>query len=182
MILSAKEWDISPLFHVCMRQIYTERLSDRMSKIEQLTVELAEPFAVQIGCEVIEAEYKKEGSEYYLRVYIDREDGYVSIDDCEHVSRALEAELDRLDPIKDAYYLEVCSPGIDRALKRDKDFVRFMESDVDVKFFAPVGGKKEYTGKLVGYENGKVTLECEDGSEMVFDKGDAAYIKLAVKF
>lgn len=83
-----------------------------MSKIEQLTQELAEPIAKQIGCEVIEAEYKKEGSDYFLRVYLDREDGGVDLDACEYVSRRLEAELDRLDPIKEAYYLEVCSPGL----------------------------------------------------------------------
>lgn len=106
-----------------------------MSKIEQLTQELAAPIAEQIGYEVIEAEYKKEGGEYYLRVYLDREDGSVDLDACEYVSRRLEEELDRLDPIQDAYYLEVCSPGIDRPLKRDKDFVRFLGSEVDVKFF-----------------------------------------------
>lgn len=154
-----------------------------MSKIELLAAELAQPFAKEIGCEIIEAEYKKEGSDYYLRVYLDKEDDYVSIDDCEHVSRLLEAKLDEIDPIKEAYYLEVCSPGIDRALKRDKDFVRFMEYDVDVKFFAPRDGKKEYCGRLVAYDDGKVTIEPEDGGDnIVFDKSDAVYIKLAVKF
>lgn len=153
-----------------------------MSKIEQLAYELAVPFAQQIDCEVIEAEYKKEGGEYYLRIYIDKESGHVSIDDCEFVSRRLEAELDRLDPIKEAYYLEVCSPGIDRALKRDKDFMRFMGHDVDVKFFAPHGGKKEICGKLASYENGCVTVEEDDGSVLTFEAQEAAYIKLAVKF
>lgn len=155
---------------------------DIMSKIEQITVKLAEPIAAQIGCEVIEAEYKKEGSDYHLRVYIDKEDGYVGIDDCEYVSRALETELDKADPIKDAYCLEVCSPGLDRQLKRDKDFVRFMNCDVDIKLFAAYNGKKEYTGVLVGYDNGAVRAECDDGSVIEFNKNDAAYIKLAVKF
>lgn len=153
-----------------------------MSKTEQLAYELALPFAEQIGCEVIEAEYKKEGGEYYLRIYLDREDGSVSIDDCETVSRKLEAELDRIDPIKEAYYLEVCSPGIDRALKREKDFVRFTGHDVDVKFFAPHDGRKELCGKLASYDNGIVTVEEDNGTKTVFDVKDTAYIKLAVKF
>lgn len=152
-----------------------------MSKIEQLTQELAEPIAKQIGCEVIEAEYKKEGSDYFLRVYLDREDGGVDLDACEYVSRRLEAELDRLDPIKDAYYLEVCSPGLDRPLKRDKDFERFLGSAVEVKFFAAHDGKKELEGTLAGYADGMVTVEC--GSETItFPKSEAAYVRLAVQF
>lgn len=152
-----------------------------MAKVEQLARELAEPIAQQIGCEVLDAEYKKEGSDYYLRVYLDREDGGVDLDACEYVSRRLETELDRLDPIKDAYYLEVCSPGLDRPLKRDKDFERFLGSDVEVKFFAPRDGKKEFEGVLAGYKDGVVTLEI--GKECIqFPKTDAAYIRLAVKF
>lgn len=152
-----------------------------MSKIEELTQELATPIAQQIGCEVIEAEYKKEGSDYYLRVYLDREEGGVDLDACEFVSRRLEEELDRLDPIKDAYYLEVCSPGLDRPLKRDKDFARFMGADVEVKLFASKDGKKEFDGVLTGYEDGTVTVTC-GGKELSFSKKDAAYVRLAVKF
>ena len=152
-----------------------------MSKIEQLTQELAAPIAEQIGYEVIEAEYKKEGGEYYLRVYLDREDGSVDLDACEYVSRRLEEELDRLDPIQEAYYLEVCSPGIDRPLKRDKDFVRFLGSEVDVKFFAPHDGKKELSGTLAGYADGVVTVSC-GGGEVSFPKTEAAYVRLAVRF
>ena len=153
-----------------------------MSKIEKLVFDLAAPNAEQIGCEVIEVEYKKEGSDYFLRVYIDKETESVGINDCEYVSRALESEIDKLDPIKEAYFLEVCSPGIDRALKRDKDFVRFIESEVDVKLFAPRDNKKEFCGVLKAYDGTNVTIELEDKSELVFDKNDAAYIKLAVRF
>lgn len=153
-----------------------------MSKIEQIVYELAAPIAVQFGCEVIEVEYKKEGSDYYLRVYIDKDEESVGIDDCEKVSRALDSELDRVDPIKEAYMLEVCSPGIDRELKRDKDFVRFMGCDVDVKFFAPHDGKKEFCGVLKDYDGKNITIETDDGQTIVYDKNDAVYTRLAVKF
>lgn len=153
-----------------------------MSKIEKMVFDMAEPFAKEIGCEVIETEYKKEGSDYYLRIYIDKESGSIGTDDCEYVSRKVEIELDREDPIKDSYILEVCSPGIDRELKREKDFVRFMGNDVDIKFYAPRDGKKEYCGKLIAYDNGKVLVECENKKVISFNKNDVVYIKLAVKF
>ncbi len=153
-----------------------------MSKVEQIAYELASPIAEQIGCEVIEAEYKKEGSDYFLRIYIDKETQSVGIDDCEYVSRALEVELDKIDPIKEAYYLEVCSPGIDRVLKRDKDFERFMGSEVDIKFFAQRDGKKEFCGVLIGYDGTNVTVELENSGKMTYDKNDAVYTRLAVKF
>lgn len=153
-----------------------------MNKIEQIAYDLAVPIAEQIGCEVIEAEYKKEGSDYYLRIYIDKLTESVGIDDCEYVSRAVEAELDKVDPIKEAYYLEVCSPGIDRELKRDKDFARFMGSEVDVKFFAPKDGRKEFCGVLEEYKAPVVSVRLENGETLEFDKKDAVYIKLAVKF
>lgn len=153
-----------------------------MSKVEQIAYELASPIAEQIGCEVIEAEYKKEGSDYFLRIYIDKETQSVGIDDCEYVSRALEVELDKIDPIKEAYYLEVCSPGIDRVLKRDKDFERFMGSEVDIKFFAQRDGKKEFCGVLIDYDGKNVTVELDNKEKLVYDKNDAVYTRLAVKF
>ncbi len=153
-----------------------------MSKIEQIAYELASPIAEQIGCEVIEAEYKKEGSDYFLRIYIDKETQSVGIDDCEYVSRALEVELDKIDPIKEAYYLEVCSPGIDRVLKRDKDFKRFMGSEVDIKFFAQRDGKKEFCGVLIDYDGTNVMVELDNKEKLIYNKNDAVYTRLAVKF
>lgn len=154
-----------------------------MSKIEKLAFELACPIAAQIGCEVVETEFKKEGGSYFLRVYIDREDGSVGIDDCEYVSKRFSDAIDSIDPISEPYYLEVCSPGLDRKLKRDKDFLRFCGHEVDVKLYAPQDsiGAKEFCGTLTDYADGIATIEV-DGKPIKIDKKDAVWIKPAVKF
>jgi len=152
-----------------------------VSKSEQIVYDIALPFAEQIGCEVAEVEFVKEGSDYYLRVYIDRIDGSVAIDDCEYVSTQLSEELDKQDPISQAYYLEVCSPGIDRKLKREKDFVRFMGSEVDVKLYAALDGSKELSGILTGFADGIATIES-GGKSVEINQQDAVWIRLAVKF
>ncbi len=151
-----------------------------MSKTEELVYALAEPFAAEIDCEVLEVEYKKEGTDYFLRVYLDRETG-VDMDACAYVSERLSAALDAADPIKDAYFLEVCSPGIDRALKRDKDFVRFAGRKVDVKLYATKDGLKEFCGVLLEKDGDVVTVEHE-GKTVCFNTEEAAFIKLAIEF
>jgi len=151
-----------------------------MSKTEELVFSLAEPFAAEIGCEVLEVEYKKEGSDYFLRVFLDREEG-VDMDACAYVSERLSVALDEKDPIREAYFLEVCSPGIDRALKRDKDFVRFAGKKVDVKLYAAKDGAKEFCGVLLGKEENTVTVEL-NGKNISFLYEEAAYIKLAIEF
>lgn len=152
-----------------------------MSKIEEIIFGMAQKIADGFGFEIADIEYKKEGSDYFLRVYIDKEEGYIGIDDCEKVSKELSDKLDEKDPIKEAYILEVCSPGLDRKLKRDKDFVRFMGSEVDVKVFKPIDGKKEFSGVLLAYDDGVATIECENNKYNI-KKDEAVYIKLAVKF
>lgn len=152
-----------------------------MSKTEQAVFEIASKIAEPMGYEIIETEYKKEGSDYFLRVYIDKEDSYIGIDDCEKVSKLLSEELDKSDPISEAYYLEVCSPGIDRKLKRDKDFIRFTGSEVDVKLYAPQDGIKEFSGVLEQYDSGYATIKSENKTYKI-KKDEAVYIKLAVKF
>ena len=152
-----------------------------MSKSEQIVYDLAVPFAEQIGCEVAEVEFIKEGSEYYLRVYIDRDEGSIAIDDCEYVSVRLSEELDKKDPISQAYYLEVCSPGIDRKLKREKDFLRFMGREVDVKLYAAIDGSKEFSGALKGFAGDIATIES-GGKCIDVKQQDAVWIRLAVKF
>ncbi len=152
-----------------------------MSKTEQIVFEIAEKIVSDMEYEIVDVEYKKEGSEYFLRVYIDKEEGYIGIDDCEKVSVLLSEELDKKDPVSEAYYLEVCSPGIDRKLKRDKDFIRFIGSDVDVKLFAPKEGMKEFCGVLNAYSDGVATVAA-NGKAIEIKKEEAVYIKLAVKF
>lgn len=151
-------------------------------KIPEIVFELANPLALSCGCFVDDVEFKKEGSDYVLRVIIDVEDdtnGGVSIDQCENVSRALSDVLDTKDPIPQAYMLEVTSPGIDRPLKRDKDFKRFMGRDIDIGLYKPLNGSKIITGKLLAYEDGVITV-LADGEEINFEKEKTAYVRLAV--
>ena len=103
-------------------------------------------------------------------------------DDCEAISRYLSEKLDEADPIKQNYYLEVSSPGMDRPLISDRDFERFMGSMVEVKLYKALDGSKFYTGMLTGYENGAVTIKDEKGKEITLQKNDAAKINLAVIF
>ncbi len=151
-------------------------------KITQTVWQMAEPFAVENGCIIDDVEFKKEGTDYVLRVIIDvtdDENGGVSIDQCEKVSRSLSDALDLSDPIDKAYMLEVSSPGIDRALKRDKDFERFMGREIDIGLYKVQNGSKTFTGTLTSYKDGIVTISC-NGEEIDFEKSKTAYIKLAV--
>ncbi len=151
-------------------------------KIPQLVWDMAEPFALAAGCIIDDVEFKKEGADYVLRVIVDVEDdtnGGVSIDQCENVSRALSDALDSTDPIDKAYMLEVSSPGIDRPLKREKDFERFKGRDIDIGLYKPQNGSKTFTGKLLSYKDGIVTVDC-NGEEINFEKEKTAYIRLAV--
>lgn len=150
-------------------------------KIEKAVLELASPIAEKEDCEVLEIEYKKEGQDFHLRVFLDSDVKSVDLDTCEKVSRALSEELDRVDPIKDAYILEVCSPGLDRALRRDKDFKRFMGSKVDVKLFAPIDGVKEFSGVLEDYGE-KTAYVKTDNKTVAVKTDDAVYIRLKVEF
>ena len=120
---------------------------------------------------VYDVEYVKEGPNWYLRIYIDKENG-VNIDDCEFVSRKLEKLLDERDFIKQAYILEVSSPGINRRLKQAADFAKYRGHIVDVKLYKPVNGLKEYQGELKGLENEGFTIILPDGKEAAFSLTD----------
>ena len=133
------------------------------------------------GLELVDLEFVKEGVNWYLRVYIDK-DGGVNIDDCEAVSRALEVKLDEKDPIEQAYILEVSSPGIDRPLKKDADFVKYQGEIIDVKLYKAQDGSKQYQGRLLGLEDGVLSIEEENGNVVKFEQKDIASVRLAVIF
>ena len=151
-----------------------------MSKITDLTAELARPVVEACGCTLWDVEYIKEAGSWYLRLYIDKEDG-VSIDDCEAVSRGVDPLLDEADPIQDPYTFEVSSAGADRPLKKPEHFEAFMGAEVDVKFYKAVNGQKNCTGILASYNDGNVTLEL-GGETVTFDKKDIAFVRLHVSF
>lgn len=149
-------------------------------KITDKVTQFAQPVVEAHGCSLWDVEYVREGSEYFLRLYLDKEGG-VNIDDCEAISRALDPILDEEDPIPESYHFEVCSAGLERALKRPGDFERFMGEPVMVKLYRPRNGLKEIPGILRGYENGCVTVEA--GKETItFQKSEVALVRLRVEF
>ena len=141
--------------------------------------ELCEPIVKDFGLSLWDVRYEKEGADWYLRIFIDKEDG-VDITDCEKVSRAINTPLDELDPIENAYCLEVCSPGIERELVRDEHFMQFIGADIMVRMRRPIEGiGKDFCVVLKGYDDGMVTIADHSGeNEVTINKKDAAWIKL----
>ena len=149
-------------------------------KVTDQVTEFSKPIVEAMGCKLWDVEYVREGSERFLRIYIDK-DGGVDIEDCEKVHRAIDPVLDEKDPIAESYHFEVCSAGIERPLKRPSDFEKFMGSPILVKLYRPRNGLKEIPGILRGYAEGKVTVEA--GKETItFEKSQVALVRLRVEF
>ena len=152
--------------------------------IEQKAEELITPLIEEHHFELVDVEYVKEGSNYYLRVYADKEGG-ITIDDCVTISRALEAKLDEEDFIEEAYILEVSSPGLGRQLKKDKHLEKSLLQEVDVKTYKPIDGCRDFTGILKAFDKDTITLVMSDDKEIedkVFNRKEIATIKLALDF
>ena len=145
--------------------------TDIASKAEQLLL----PILEDNGFELVDTEYVKEGSDFYLRAYIDKEGG-ITIDDCELVSRAFEVKLDEEDFIADAYILEVSSPGLTRPLKKPRDFERNLGKPVEVHLYKPVNKQKEFVGELKAYDDDKIVIETNESS-IEINKSDISIIK-----
>ena len=149
-------------------------------KVTDLVASFAQPIVEAQGCQLWDVEYVREGSEYFLGLYLDKEGG-VDISDCEAVSRAVDPILDEKDPIQGSYHFEVCSAGLERALKRPGDFQRFLGSPVTVKLYRPRNGLKEIPAVLRGYDDGRITVEA--GKETItFEKSEVALVRLRVEF
>jgi len=148
--------------------------------IEKSIEALVTPITDAHNFECVDVEYVKEASTWYLRVYIDKEGG-ITIDDCVEVSRALDLKLDEIDPIEDAYILEVSSPGLDRQLKKDKDLKRSIGKTVEIKLYKAVDGQKEFTGNLVDFNDEEITIENEK-EHTSYTRKEIAMIRLAVIF
>lgn len=151
-----------------------------MAKVTDAVAELALPIVEAAGCSLWDVEYVKEAGQWFLRVYIDKEDG-VGIEDCEAVSRPLSDKLDEVDPIEGSYTFEVSSAGADRALKTPEHFARFLNTEVEVKLYRPRDGRKEFVGLLRSYDNGDVALEV-GGQPMTFEKKEIALVRLYPRF
>ena len=149
-------------------------------KITDQVAAFARPIVEQHGCSLWDVEYVREGSDYILRLCIDKEGG-VDIAVCEAISRAVDPILDDRDPIPGSYQCEVGSAGLERALKRPEDFQRFLGSPITVKLYRPHNGLKEIPAVLRGYEDGKLTVEA--GKETItFEKSQVALVRLRVEF
>ncbi len=145
------------------------------SSVAATVTKLALPLAEQLGYDLWDVEYVKEGADYYLRITIDSPDG-ITIDDCEKMHRAIDPVLDEADPIEGFYHLEVSSTGIERELKNEKHVSACIGWDVELKLYAPVDGAKTYTGELLGMnENGEICLACDpDGANRAFPRASVA--------
>ena len=148
-----------------------------MSKITDKIWAIAEPVARKNGCEIWDVEYVKEAGQWFLRLFIDRPDGGIFINDCELISRELDTILDEVDPFPESYVFEVSSAGAERQLKRPSDFERFMGDYVEVKLYKSLDGTKSYLGTLKGYENGNVTIEAGT-DKRTFDRAQVAAVRL----
>ncbi len=156
----------------------------RMAKhdiYESKTEKLLLPVLEANNFELYDVEYVKEGSNWYLRAYIDKEGG-ITVDDCELVSRALSDLLDKNDFIPDAYILEVSSPGLGRQLKKDKHFDKSIGEEVEIKLYKSINKQKEWVGILVGYNEDTITIQLEDETQIDIPRKDIAIVRLTFDF
>lgn len=155
-----------------------------MSKKEQYearTEELIQPIVDRMNFELVDVEYVKEGSVWYLRAYIDKEGG-ITVNDCEAVAREMNEILDREDYVEGSYTFEVSSPGLGRPLKKEKDYKRSMGKEIEIRTYRAINREKEFRGILKAYDDASVTIETEDETEMKFEKTEIALIRLAIDF
>lgn len=147
---------------------------------EARTEALILPIVERMEFELVDVEYVKEGSTWYLRAYIDKPGG-ITVNDCEAVAREMNEILDAEDFISDSYIFEVSSPGLGRVLKKEKDYVRNIGKDVEIHTYRSINRCKDFCGILKAYDANTVTIET-DGEEMVFEKSDIALIRQAIDF
>jgi ribosome maturation factor RimP len=151
------------------------------SKIEKMIIEMATPIAEENSCYIYDVEFVKEGGAKYLRVFADKNEGGMSLDDCEAINRRLSDLLDESDPIKENYILEVASPGIERKLKTPEHFEMYLGRTVDVGLYKAVDGNKNITGELKAYADEKITVAF-DGKETELLLSDTTFVKLHFDF
>ncbi len=151
------------------------------SKVEQLVLDMATPVAEENGCYIYDVEYLKEGKARTLRIFADKEDGGISLDECEAISRRMSDLLDESDPIKENYMLEVSSPGIERRLKEAWHFEKYLGRQIDIGLFKAIEGAKQISGVLKEFADGEITIETDNG-EMKIMQSETTNIKLHFEF
>lgn len=175
--MSGLFWERSTL---SFEKIFLREVCGVARKEEAAAYEIGDRIAAKLGVSLVFCEYKKEGTEYYLRLFIDKPGG-VGIDDCENFSRRFSDEIDKCDPTDEAYILEVSSPGAQRILTCEREFLHYIGTEVEVKLYAAKNGVKEFSGILKDYADMTAYIETEDGVVEVKPK-EAVYIRLLFRF
>lgn len=139
--------------------------------------EIVKPYAENLSLSIWDITFKKEGTDWYLRIFIDK-DGGVSIDDCVDLTHAVTKPIDEADPISQSYMLEVCSPGVERELKKDWHFEKYVGSKVMVRTIRPIDNVRDFNGVLTSYNNGELTVKLQDENEITLNKKETSYVKL----
>ncbi|MDO4730923.1 MAG: ribosome maturation factor RimP [Clostridia bacterium] len=139
--------------------------------------ELVLPYAQQLGLDIWDIKYLKEGKDWFLRIFIDKPGG-ITIEDCENLSRAIDAPLDDLTVFKNSYCLEVSSPGVERKLEKKHHFQKFIGSPVNVKLVRSLNNKKTFSGVLTNYDQDDITVTEDDGNILNFNMSDVSFVKL----
>ncbi len=149
-------------------------------EILKTIAKVSETIAEELGLELVDLEFVKEFGSNFLRIYIDKPGG-ISLDDCQEVSEKVSEFLDEKDPIKDHYYLEVSSPGLDRPLKNDKDLKRNMGEEIEISLYQNLDGKKKYDGHLIGFDDKNLEIDSNN-NKIVLPRELISLIKLKVNF
>lgn len=139
--------------------------------------EIVAPYAEKLGLDIWDIRFVKEGTDWYLRIFIDK-DGGVSIDDCVDLTHAITKPLDDADPISQSYLLEVSSPGVERELITDSHFEKYIGAAIMMRLIRPIDKVRDFSGILKNYENGLITVELADGEELTVNKKETSYVKL----
>ncbi|QNB45727.1 ribosome maturation factor RimP [Thermanaerosceptrum fracticalcis] len=147
-------------------------------KTQDVVYELVKPLIEDKGMELVDVEFVKEGPNWYLRIYIDKENG-VDLDDCQEISGIISDLLDEADPIPQSYFLEVSSPGIERPLKKEKDFIKYKNHAVNVSTFVPIEGKKVLQGKLGNVTSEVLAVILPNGQEIQVPRDKISQVRLA---
>ena len=153
----------------------------RRDEYEQKAEAMLAPIVEAAGFELVDVEYVKEAGNWYLRGYIDKPGG-ITVNDCEAVSRAFSDKLDEDDFIEDSYIMEISSPGLGRPLKKEKDYKRNLNKEVEIRTYRMIDKRKEFTGILKAYDADTVTIELDDETMKTFEKGEIALIRQAFDF
>jgi len=150
------------------------------SNLESNIAQIINPKLVELGIELVDINYTREGGHWYLRVFIDKPEG-IGLEDCQLVSENIDPLLDEHDPIPHAYSLEVSSPGLDRPLKKPSDYVKFTGKKIKLITFAPVENQRKFKGKIIGFDNNLITLDI-DGASVVLPLEQVASARLLPEF